>query len=104
ELESAPVRRSLARADADDAARHATFHMARRHKGLHKELNLKVGDKAYLQLGKGYQLKGIPKSKLGDQRVGPFTVLEKVGSLAYRLDLPTEWRIHPVVSVAQLEP
>jgi hypothetical protein len=49
-------------------------------------------------------LKGIPKSKLGDQRVGPFEVVEKVGGLAYKLLLPLEWKIHPIVSVSQLEP
>ncbi len=35
--------------------------------------------------------------------VGPFKVLKKVGRLAYRLDFPSHWQIHPVVSVAHLE-
>ena len=30
--------------------------------------------------------------------------MEKVGRLAYRLDVPPDWRNHPVFSVAQLEP
>ncbi len=29
--------------------------------------------------------------------------MEKVGQLAYRLDVPPDWRIHPVFSIAQLE-
>ena len=33
-----------------------------------------------------------------------FEVLDRVGKLAYRLDIPTESRIHPVISVAHLEP
>ena len=37
-------------------------------------------------------------------RVGPFEVLERVGKLAYRLDLPTLFKVHPVISVAKLEP
>lgn len=56
-----------------------------------------------LRLGQGYKLQGIPKAKLGDQRTGPFKILEKVGELAYRLELPDTWKIHPVISVAQLE-
>lgn len=36
--------------------------------------------------------------------VGLFRIIEKVGCLAYRLDVPSDWRIHPVFSVAQLEP
>jgi hypothetical protein len=31
-------------------------------------------------------------------------VLERVGRLAYRLDIPPDSRIHPVISVAHLEP
>jgi hypothetical protein len=78
--------------------------MAKNYNKKHKELSLKVGDKVYLRLGSGYKLRGVPKAKLGLQRVGPFTILEKVGPLAYKLQLPADWRIHPVISVAQLEP
>ena len=42
--------------------------------------------------------------KLGQQYVGPFPVLQKIGRLAYRLDIPTIWPIHPVFTIAQLEP
>jgi transposase InsO family protein len=102
--EPAPVLRSLARADAEDAAKHATYHMAKNYNKNHKNLVLNPGDKAYLRLGAGYKLRGVPKAKLGQQRVGPFEVIRKVGQQAYELRLPPEWRIHPVISVAQLEP
>ena len=49
------------------------------------------------------QLNGITK-KLTQQYVGPFRIVEKVGRFAYRLDILPDWRIHPVFSVAQLEP
>jgi transposase InsO family protein len=100
---SAPALRSLARADAEDASKHAAFHIAKNYNRKHEEASFKVGDRVYLRLGKGYKLRGIPKAKLGLQRVGPFPILEKVGGLAYKLQLPDDWRIHPVISVAQLE-
>lgn len=46
---------------------------------------------------------GVTK-KLTQQYVGPFKIIEKVGKLAYRLDVLSNWRIHPVFSVVQLEP
>ena len=35
---------------------------------------------------------------------GLFRVLEKIGKLAYRLELPETWEIHKIVSIAHLEP
>jgi hypothetical protein len=42
--------------------------------------------------------------KLGQQYAGLFTVAERVGRLAYKLDLPPTWKVHPVISVQHLEP
>lgn len=42
--------------------------------------------------------------KIGPQLVGPLRLIERIGRLAYRLELPTNMRIHDVVSVAHLEP
>jgi hypothetical protein len=49
----------------------------------------------------GYRLP--ESSSLATIKVGPFRILEKVGRLAYRLDLPPEMKIHPVISVVHLE-
>lgn len=35
--------------------------------------------------------------------MGLFQIKEKVGRLAYRLEIPDNWRIYPVFSVTQLE-
>ncbi len=45
-----------------------------------------------------------PKKKLDDKRVGPFTILEKVGAAAYKLLLPTHWKIHPRFNEKLLTP
>jgi transposase InsO family protein len=46
-----------------------------------------------------------PSKKFDSLRYGPYKVLEKVGSSAYRLDLPRSMsRLHPVFSVIKLTP
>lgn len=36
--------------------------------------------------------------------MGPFHILKKFGRQAYKLDIPANWKMHPVFLVAQLEP
>ena len=86
------------------AQMHQKFHYDRKHQPMY----FKKGDKVLLRLHKGYSIPqpaGATKAdKLGQRYVGPFDVVVKVDKQAYRLDIPGHWRVHPVFSVAQLEP
>jgi hypothetical protein len=70
----------------------------------HEQPNFEQGW-AFLKLGEGYTAPGIPKRKIGPQRVGPFRILETLSKgKAYRLELPSHYKIHDVISVVHLEP
>ncbi|MBW0546144.1 hypothetical protein O181_085859 [Austropuccinia psidii MF-1] len=46
-----------------------------------------------------------PTKKLSERWLGPFGVLKKIGSHAYHLKLPQQWKsVHPVFHVSLLEP
>ena len=106
-LEALPFPDTLAaRANAAEAISFALINQKLTYDRKHQPLFMKVGEWAMLRLHKGYSIPatvGVTK-KLTQQYVGPFRILEKVGHLAYKLDVPRDWRIHPVFSVAQLEP
>ena len=74
-----------------------------RYDSSHLTIRLTEGSQAYLRLYHGYSISGV-NPKLSNQRVGPFKILEKIGNLAYRLDLPGIMKIHSVIFIAQLEP
>ena len=42
--------------------------------------------------------------KIAPKRLGPFEITDEVGSRAYRLALPTQWRIHNVFHASLLSP
>lgn len=96
--------RLIKREAADEAIAFANVMTKARYDGKHTPLNLKEGDEVYLRLHHGYKIPGEGNRKLHQQRVGPFSVISKVGNLAYKLNLPPIMKIWPVVSVAQLEP
>lgn len=93
------------REDAAEALRYASMYMKRYYDRKHQPQHYTVGDSVYIRLHKGYHIpdKGISNKWL-QQDAGPFKVIERVGKLAYRLELPSHMKIHNVISVAHLEP
>lgn len=61
-----------------------------------------IGDKVYLERER--HPKGQPSSKLAPRRDGPYTVLERLGNLNYRLELTAKDLRHPVFYVDRLRP
>ena len=43
-------------------------------------------------------------SKLGSRGSGPFKVLKRIGTNAYELELPKEFRVNPTFNVSDLVP
>ncbi|XP_073024217.1 uncharacterized protein [Primulina eburnea] len=69
-----------------------------------RPLELEIGEKAYVKVS---PMKGVVRfsksGKLNPRYVGTFKILEKVGTLAYRLALPPNMsRIHNVFHISQL--
>ena len=64
--------------------------------------NYGEGDQVWLE---GTNLKSRrPSQALNEHRYGPFTIVEKIGASAYRLDIPDTWKIHDVFNEALLTP
>jgi hypothetical protein len=63
---------------------------------------MKVGDLALLS---AKNIRGTrPSAKLDHKAQGPFKILEAIGTRAFRLQLPPQWKMHNVFHVSLLEP
>lgn len=66
-----------------------------------RPLAFSVGDRAWLSTA--HLPLRLGTRKLAAKWVGPFPVVATVGDVAYRLDLPASWQVHPVFHVSQLK-
>ena len=82
-------------------AQQRTNNQADRHRG---ELTFEIGEVVYLKL-RPYKIRSLSKQineKLSPCFYGPYKFLEKIGPVAYRLELPVGTRIHLMFHVSQL--
>ena len=96
------VLREAYQQEARELIDNAALIAKQRYDDRNSPIQFSKGDTVYLRLGQGYKLPGNPKHKWSPVRAGPFKIIRVVNPLAYELDFPAHWRVHPVVSVAQL--
>ena len=67
----------------------------------HRAVDYNVGDLVLLST-KNLKFKNVP-AKLQKRFVGPFEITERIGSQAYRIQLPDNWTMHDVFHVSLLK-
>ena len=75
---------------------------ARYYDARHKHVEYNVGDKVWL-MSSNIRTQ-CPSKKLDWKRLGPYPIVEKIGTQAYRLQLPPSLKVHPVFHVSLLDP
>jgi len=86
------VRTEIARAQA--------IHQEQANRSREPTPNFAPGDKVWLETE--HLRTERPSKKLDHKRVGPFPILDKVGTHAYRLRLPETMKVHNVFHVSRL--
>jgi translation initiation factor IF-1 len=67
----------------------------------HKEVKLEPGDLVWLHLRK-YQFLELRKSKLMSRATSPFKIPAKINDNAYKLELPSEFRVSVNFNISDL--
>ncbi|KAH9687361.1 hypothetical protein KPL70_014745 [Citrus sinensis] len=86
--------------------RQAQHRMTQKANAHRRELQLNIGDRVLVRLQPYRQtsLAQRASQKLAKRYYGPFTILERVGPVAYKLNLPLDCKIHPVFHISMLKP
>lgn len=94
---------STIHAETQKALKEAAERMkAQYDKRKHASRSYQIGDRVWLDATNLHL--PCPKKKLDNKHVGPFTILDKAGASAYKLKLPSHWKIHPRFNEKLLTP
>jgi hypothetical protein len=77
-------------------------HVEQANKTRYPDPVLELGERVWLR--RKHVKTTRPLGKLDYKLIGPYTILERVGSRAYKLDLPPSIQLHPVFHISLLEP
>nr|XP_040244229.1 uncharacterized protein LOC120963603 [Aegilops tauschii subsp. strangulata] len=85
--------------------KHAQDRMKKQPDKHRTDRSFEVGDLLYLRLQPFIQTSVAqrPYQKLAFRYYGPYPVIAQIGKVAYKLQLPVDSKIHPVVHVSQLK-
>ena len=67
----------------------------------HRDVRYAIGDLVLLST-QNLKIKGVPQ-KLQRKFCGPFRIDQVIGTQAYRIQIPDDWRIHLVFHVSLLK-
>ncbi len=100
EGESSMERICATRKEVTKSLTHAKAYQARTYNKSHCDVKYKVGQKVWLRV-KNIAIER-PSRKLDWQRYSPYRIIERIGKVIYRLDLPSSLQIHNVFHVSLL--
>ena len=97
-----------ARAEAQDQAKAALTLAAERMKWYfdqhRQEVHFKVGDQVLIKAADLCIPTKTPTPKLAPRNYGPFTITHQLGPVTFKLQLPRQYRVHPVYHASKLIP
>ena len=93
----------LTAVDVKNIIAFAVIQMKEYYNNRHKLKFFKVSNMINLQLHQRYTILSIQNKKIEQQFVSSFRVKERIEHLIYRLELPSHWWIHNIISIAHLK-
>ena len=105
EVESVLLQRDAILAELKCHLHRAQQKMKERANSKHREVHWSVGDFVYVKLHP-YRQSSLARrvnEKLSPRFYGPFKILQKIGPVAYKLELPDTACIHPIFHVSLLK-